>query len=226
MIRRVEVLDKRSTSPSVMDAWQSVVDSQRSSSISAFISQPAHAQLAGQIAVVLGDDLFGSIPSEVVDIISRHDAGWAETDLMALENESGEPQLSFLSVSAAVGVSAWRRSIAAAEAVSPLAAALTRRHFWLLAPRDDDFAHQEFIEEQEVCMQEQKRTGYPGSDLTRFTAALGFCDLLSLHLCSGRAVCVQLTLSHPADPASRMAEQVTVSISNGEVRSKGRSGLS
>jgi hypothetical protein len=205
-----------------MDAWHSLVDSQRSSSINAFISQPAHARLAGQIAAVLDDGLFGGIPGEVVDVISRHDAGWAEPDLLAIEDEIWHTPISFLSVSPAIGVSAWRKSIASAEAVSPLAAALTRKHFWLLVPRDDHFAHQEFIEEQEACMQEQKRTGYLASDLARFTSALGFCDLLSLHLCSGSENCVRIPLAHPADLPSRNAEQVTVSVTNGDVQSNGR----
>ena len=55
-------------------------------------------------------------------------------------------------------------------------------------------------------------------DLDRFSAALGFCDLLSLCLCSGLAGSVQVPLSHPADPASRHADKVTIFLAGETVR--------
>jgi hypothetical protein len=114
-------------------------------------------------------------------------------------------------------VSAWRKSIAAAGAVSPLAEALTRKHFWLLAPRDGDPMHQEFLKEQEIRVQNPAGAEYASSDWDRFTSALGFCDLLSLHLCSGSPNCVRIPLAHPADPNSSAAEHVTISVTHGEV---------
>ena len=202
-----------------IDAWQSVADSQASGgNVTAYISQVAHADVAGQIASVLDQALFGSLPDSVIGVIARHDAGWAESDLKALESDFEDSAISFLSVSPAIGVSAWRKSIAAAEAVSPLAAALTRKHFWLLAPRDDDPVHQEFLKEQGVHLQHTDGAEYASSDLDRFASALGFCDLLSLHLCSGSPNCVRIPLAHPADPNSSGAEHVTISVTHGEVR--------
>ena len=94
---------------------------------------------------------------------------------------------------------------------SPLAGILTSRHFCLLAPRDDDPHHAAFVD-QENRRRDPLEAASPVSrdDLDRFSAALGFCDLLSLCLCSGLAGSVQVPLSHPADPASRHAAKVTI----------------
>ena len=58
----------------------------------------------------------------------------------------------------------------------------------------------------------------PRDDLNRFTAALGFCDLLSLCLCSGLRGAVQIPLAHPADAASQHAPKVTVSLAGETLR--------
>ncbi len=50
------------------------------------------------------------------------------------------------------------------------------------------------------------------------SAALGFSDLLSLCLCSGLAGSVQVPLAHPADPASRHADKVTIFLAGETVR--------
>jgi hypothetical protein len=144
--------------------------------------------------------------------------GWAEFDLAALENASKELPASFLGVPPEIGVAAWRRSIAAAERVSSLAGALTRKHFFLLTPRDRDAAHRQFIEEQVPRVQEEeaRRESSP-PDQERFSAALGFCDLMSLHLCSGSHTSVRIPLAHPADPASCKADDVTVSVAEGVI---------
>jgi hypothetical protein len=186
--------------------------------IDGYISQPAHGVLAGQIASIVDEELFGSIPTSVIDVIARHDAGWAESDLAALEGNEKEAPISFLSVAPEIGVSAWRKSISTAAALSPLAELLTTMHFWLLAPRDGDPVHQEFIKDQELRIQRMDSAGYPASDVDRFTSALGFCDLLSLHLCSGSASSVRIPLAHPADPGARGAEHVTISVADVEVR--------
>ena len=184
-----------------------------------YISQPSHAASAGQIASALDDSLCGVIPEEVVEIIGGHDAGLAQFDLAALESASTKLPLSFLRNPQETGVAAWRRSITAAEGVSFLAGALTRKHFFLLAPRDHDAAHRQFIEEQtlRVC-EEEKRLKECLPDHDRFTAALGFCDLMSLHLCSGSSANIRIPLTHPADPASHQADYVTVSVSEGLIQ--------
>jgi hypothetical protein len=163
--------------------------------------------------------LFGRIPKEVVEIIGRHDAGWAAFDLAALESASTKLPLSFLGNPPEIGVAAWRRSITAAEKVSFLAGALTRKQFLLLAPRDRDAAHRQFIQEQAPRVQEEEtRLKERLPDRARFTAALGFCDLMSLHLCSGSNASVRIPLTHPADPASHKADYVTVSVAEGVIQ--------
>lgn len=113
----------------------------------------------------------------------------------------------------------WRRSIAAAERVSSLAGALTRKHFFLLAPRDRDAAHRQFIEEQAPRVaEEEARLKGSLHDQERFTAALGFCDLMSLHVCSGSNASVRIPLAHPTDPASHKAGYVMVSVAAGVIQ--------
>jgi hypothetical protein len=40
---------------------------------------------------------------------------------------------------------------------------------------------------------------------------------MSLHLCSGSHTSVRIPLTHPADPASRKADYVTVSVAEGVI---------
>lgn len=204
----------------ICDGWQNFADSQNSRNpILGYISQPPHAVLASQIASALDDSLFGSIPEEVVEIIGGHDAGWAEFDLAALECASTKLPFSLLGNPPEMGLAAWRRSITAAKEVSFLAGALTRKHFFLLAPRDRDAAHRQFIEEQAPRVQEEEaRLKSSLTDQDRFTATLGFCDLMSLHLCSGSNASVRIPLTHPADPASHKADYVTVSVADGVIQ--------
>jgi hypothetical protein len=185
--------------------------SRSENAITGYVSHPTHANLAGQIAAGLAESLFGELPDAVVDIISKHDVGWAEVDLIALEHAAGKRPDSFLRITPSCAIAAWHRSIAAAEKVSPLAAHLTRKHFYLLAPRDHDRAHQDFIEEQGNCLAAGDGSTYPVADLERFVAALGFCDLLSLHLCSGSGRSVRIPLAHPADPTAHFVRSITIS---------------
>lgn len=197
-------------------AWQTFAKTQQATShIIGCISQPAHAALAGRLAATLNPTIFGALPSEVIDTIGRHDTGWAEADFAALECAAERQPQSFLSHPSEGAVRAWRKSIREAEARSPLAGILTSRHFCLLAPCDSDPHHDAFVEEETRRRGPQEATStYSSDDLTRFTAALGFCDLLSLCLCSGLTGNVPMPLAHPADPAARHAPNVTVSIAN------------
>ena len=106
----------------------------------------------------------------------------------------------------------WRASIRSAERQSLLAGILTSRHFCLLAPQNNAVHHQFWKEETE--RRELIERGYSEfSDLDRFTAAMGFCDLLSLFLCSGVEERAMLPLAHPANPESRKAPQLTIKVS-------------
>jgi hypothetical protein len=171
--------------------------------------------LAARLAAALNPSIFGPLPSEVIDTIGRHDTGWAEPDLAALECAGEKPPQSFVTYPSAGAVNAWRKSIREAEARSALAGILTSRHFCLLAPRDSDPHHDAFVEqEKQRRIPQEAASSHSSDDLLRFTAALGFCDLLSLCLCSGLTGTVQMPLAHAADPAARHAQKVTVSFAN------------
>jgi hypothetical protein len=198
--------------PAGQDAWQAFAKIQQPPTLSTqgtlagCITQPAHAALAARLAAALDPGVFGALPSEVIDAIGRHDAGWAEPDLAALECVGEKPPHSFLAYPAEAAVDAWRKSIREAEARSALAGMLTSRHFCLLAPRDSDPYHAAFVEQENQRRAPHEATSSTlRTDLNRYTAALGFCDLLSLYLCSGLTGAVRIPLAHPADPAAQHA---------------------
>jgi Protein of unknown function (DUF3891) len=196
--------------PAGQDAWQAFAKTQQPlplstpGTLAGCITQPAHAALAARLAAALDPSVFGSLPPEVIDAIGRHDAGWAEPDLAALECVGEKQPHSFLTYPPEDAVDAWRKSIREAETRSSLAGILTSRHFCLLAPRDSDPHHAAFAEQESARRApHEAASSIPSSDLDRYTAALGFCDLLSLYLCSGLTGAVQIPLAHPADPASQ-----------------------
>jgi hypothetical protein len=212
--------DASATEASGQEAWPAFGKTQRTSGrFAGCISQPAHAALAARLAAALKPEVFGVIPPEVIDAIGRHDVGWADHDLTALEWAGERQPQSFMAYPPEVAVQAWRKSIREAETRSPLAGILTSRHFCLLAPRDSDPHHAAFVD-QESRRRDPLEAASPLSrdDLDRFTAALGFCDLLSLCLCSGLAGSVQVPLAHPADPASQQTSKVTVMLAGETVR--------
>jgi hypothetical protein len=201
-------------------AWTTFVPSQAvDASILGYISQPAHAALAGRLALALNGQFFGQVPEEIVETIGKHDTGWAEVDLGALEDVEHTPPISFIFTPSAIAVRAWRKSIADAETRSPLSAYVVRSHFCLLAPRDEDIEHELFREEEEVRLRIAiTDLNHDVRDLERFIAFLGFCDLLSLHLCSGWPNDFELPLAHPAHPSSSDARSIPISIHEGVVR--------
>jgi hypothetical protein len=211
--------------PAGQDAWPAFAKTQQvppgniSETFAGCISQPAHAALAAQLAQALKSEIIGPLPPEVIDAIGRHDAGWAGPDLAALEYIGEKQPQSFVAYPAEGAVDAWRKSIREAETRSPLAGILTSRHFCLLAPRDNDPHHAAFVE-QETQRRAAHEAGSPLSraDLDHFTAALGFCDLLSLCLCSGLTGAVRIPLAHPADPASQHAPQIIASLAGETLR--------
>jgi hypothetical protein len=207
------------------DAWPAFARTQQLAPGTIFntfagcISQPAHAALAAQLAKALKPEIFGPLPPDVIDAIGRHDAGWAGPDLAALEYIGEKQPQSFVTCPPEGAVHAWRKSISEAETRSPLAGTLTSRHFCLLAPHDNDPHHTAFVE-QENQRRAPQEAALPlsRSDLDRFTSALGFCDLLSLCLCSGLNGVIRIPLAHPADPVSQHATRVSVSIGRETIR--------
>jgi Protein of unknown function (DUF3891) len=194
--------------------WEAFVKTQRTRRYEGLISQPAHAALAGRLAAALEDAVFGTIPREVIDTVRLHDAGWAVPDLTALECCVEEQPRSFLNEPPEKAVDSWRRSVREAEDRGLVDGILTSRHFCLLAPRDDHPAHDEFIR-AETGRRESREAECDVSpeELDRYTAALGFCDLLSLCLCSGLDGTIRMPIAHPAAPEAKDAEQIPVSIS-------------
>ena len=202
--------------PAGQDAWQAFAKTQQAPPLSTpgtlagCITQPAHAALAARLAAALDPGVFGALPPEVIDAIGRHDAGWAEPDLAALECVGEKQPHSFLAYPAEAAVDGWRKSIREAKARSLLAGILNSRHFCMLAPRDSDPHHAAFVEQENQRRASQEAaSSIPRTDLDRYTAALGFCDLLSLYLCSGFTGVVQIPLAHPANTTTQHAS-VTV----------------
>jgi hypothetical protein len=218
MILRVNAAAGKKTG-AIPDAWHSFIDSQKpSNTFEGFVSQPAHARLAGNIAAVLDRTVFGTLPAEVIEATSLHDVGWAESDLAALESSTESLPDSFLSLPATKAIKAWRMSIRAAEERSLLSGILTSRHFCLLAPKDVDGAHDAFRnEENKRCKALESASSYAFDDLTRFTSALGFCDLLSLYLCCGHTGAITLPLTHPADPQANQARRAILNVTQNEL---------
>ena len=196
---------------SATEPWAKFVESQNTYiPVLGYISQPAHAALSGRLAAALNGTLFGQVPEDVIAAIGNHDAGWAQLDLAALEDAVRSFPLSFISMPAAISVSAWHRSIAEAQCRSSLSTLVVRSHFCLLAPRDGDAEHEVFRKQETEHLQRTAREiAHSAADQKRFVDLLGFCDLLSLQLCSGWPAEVQVPLAHPS---SKDAEQITISI--------------
>ena len=88
------------------------------------------------------------------------------------------------------------------------------RHFTLLAGHDA--VHQRFVE-AEKARQRKLAASANEVDLARWTAALGFCDLVSLSLISGLSR-VELPLAHPASPEAQTAARVRMQVTGRHLR--------
>ena len=213
MILRAALTPASQANPAA-EPWAKFVESQNTYiPVLGYISQPAHAALSGRLAASLNGKLFSEVPEEVIAAIGNHDVGWAQPDLAALEDAEHRSPLSFISMPAAISVNAWRKSIAEAQCRSPLSTFVVRSHFCLLAPRDGDAEHEVFRKQEMAHLQRTApEIAHSAPDQKRFVDLLGFCDLLSLHLCSGWPTEVQLPLAHPADPSSKDGEHITILI--------------
>ena len=101
MILRID--DASATEASGQEAWPAFEKTQRTTGrFTGCISQPAHAALAARWAAALKPEVFGVLPPEVIDAIARHDAGWADHDLTALEWAGEQQPRSFLAYPAEV----------------------------------------------------------------------------------------------------------------------------
>lgn len=184
-------------------AWQAFQETQSAADPPHVVLQPDHAVLAGEIAACLLPDAFGELPQEVVDTIGRHDSGWRDSDEAQLNAPRAAPQ-PFLAVAPEVSAACWTASVRNAERVSPLAGILTARHFCAVA--QDTPPHRAFVAAETPRIQAAERQlELPAGAVARWTAALGFCDLLSLYLCCGTSAPAVFPLAHPALPDARHA---------------------
>lgn len=183
----------------------------------AIILQPEHSKLAGELAAALREDVFGSLNPDVIRAVSEHDLGWRESDDRQMKAIGRSKPRPFPDISAEESIGAGRKSIAKAATVSPLMEVLVSRHFTTLGSGDP--TRQSFVQEETERRATIERTlQIAPADLDRWTAALGFCDLLSLYLCCGRQETVEFPLAHPADPAAEYAKKTTLAWEQGSPR--------
>ncbi len=186
------------------------------------IPQPAHAVLSGELADSLLPAAFGELPANIRQAIRMHDTGWGLLDadqIQRLRNVGSPPgkgaqrdrsarPLSFLSIPPADILAAWKASIDAMEKIAPECACIVSSHFSLLATTQDRphsaFRAQEGSRRAGLI----KRARLDPANLERWTDALGFCDLLSLYLCSGVANHARIPRVHPARKSSAPPLQI------------------
>ena len=193
-----------------VSAWEAVAQAQRAQAADyCLVHQPDHAQLSGELAQRFAIKIMPPMTDEIVRGISLHDEGWSafdcgneklqatlarySSDGVAL-NAEGKP-LSFLDIKTADFLRAWRGSIAAAEAVAPIAALMVSGHFYRLAKLGSSVGHysqedgelvRQFVEEEERRQAKLRglETRTP-EEIEYWIDVLQFCDLLSLYLCCG-----------------------------------------
>ena len=204
--------------PEGASAWARVEAAQRQRRLPCLlVPQPAHAVLAGELAA--GLTCFGELPSDIRRAIQMHDTGWAASDAQQIQRlRSGGAQachpVSFVAVPPREVEEAWTASINTVGALSKPGAMIISRHFSLLAGHDP--VHQRFFQ-AEQARQRKLANGTKEADLLRWTAALGFCDLVSLALLSGLSS-VDLPLAHPASPEAQTAARVTMHVTGPHIR--------
>lgn len=175
----------------------------------AIIFQAEHSNLAGELAKGLDYDAFGEFPVEVIQAAAEHDFGWAESDEQQMQSLGKKPPRPFPRLSVEETLPSWRESLDHARSISPLVYVLVSRHFTNLGAQDpgrEEFVYKETARRTAV----ESEQGFPNEDLRRWAGAVGFCDLLSLYLCSGSRHAVEFPLAHPADAAAEYARKVTL----------------
>lgn len=162
-----------------------------------FVTQVAHSHVAGQLARALVADAFGELPPEVAEAAADHDLGWADSDKRQIATLPDPPPKPFPAMRQDE-LASWRRSLELADSGSPLARCLISRHFSALAEQPS-LRHEIFLVTETGLRTEIERLrGFRENDLQQWAGAVGFCDLLSLYLCSGLQHTVSFPLTHPA----------------------------
>jgi hypothetical protein len=211
--------------PEGASTWARVEAAQRLKRLPCLlVPQPAHAVLAGELAA--GLTCFGELPPEIMRAIQMHDTGWAASDAQQIQRlRSGGAQaghaVSFVAIPPTEVEEAWTASINTVEALSKAGAMIISRHFCLLAGHDP--VHQRFLQAEQSRQRKLAASANDaeppkGEDLDRWTAALGFCDLVSLSLISGLSREVELPLAHPASPEAQTAPRVKMQVTGRNLR--------
>src|SRR3984885_4401283 len=205
-------------------AWARVEAAQRERRLPCLlVPQPAHAVLAGELAA--GLTCFGELPPEIMQAIQMHDTGWASSDAQQIQRlRSGGPKpdnaapVSFVAISPGEAAEAWTASIDSVEALSKIGAIIVSRHFSLLA-QHDQAGHQRFLRTERLRQLKLESSSMATrEDLERWTAALGFCDLVSLYLVSGLSSQVEFPLAHPSSPPAQTAPRVRMQVDGRKLR--------
>jgi hypothetical protein len=202
-------------------AWGVVEATQRAVQLPCLlVPQPAHAVLAGELAGGLRPEIFGELAPEIKRAIQMHDTGWASSDAQQIQRLRAEgphaskaAPVSFVDVAPTEAVEAWSASIDSVEALSKVGAIIVSHHFCLLA-HDDLVQHQRFTQAEKSRQRRlegstlQSGARPSKEDLDQWTAALGFCDLVSLYLLCGLGEEVEFPLAHPASPQAKTERRV------------------
>ncbi len=192
------------------------------------VPQPAHAVMAGEVAEALLPSAFGELPPEILQAIQMHDTGWAGSDAQQIQRlRSGQagntPPVAFVAIPPAETIEAWTASIDAVEALTKVGANIVSRHFSLLAQESQPLHRQFKLSETDRQRKLAPSTLADGKtlseeDYVRWTAALGFCDLLSLYLASGLHHDIEFALEHPAAPLASEAPRVRLQFEGEHLR--------
>jgi len=175
----------------------------------AIVFQAEHSRLAGALASGLRPDVFGELPPEVVQGIGEHDYGWQASDQSQIDYLSTREPRPFPKLTTEETIPSWNESVAHGYQLGQLQYVMVSRHFTLLGASDP--GRVEFVEAESRRRSEVEHSlACRAEDFDRWTAAIGFCDLLSLYLCSGSREPVEFPLAHPADPAASEAPKVTL----------------
>ena len=194
-------------------AWAEVEAAQRQVQLPCLlVPQPAHAVLAGEVAA--GLTCFGELPAEIKRAIQMHDTGLGRERCGSRFSGCAPGALtwprqlpvSFIAVGPGEAEEAWTASINTVEGFSRVGAIIISRHFSLLA--QNDLAHHQRFVQAEKSRQRKLEGAAKADDLDRWTAALGFCDLVSLFLLSAPGREAEFPLAHPSSPQAGTAPRV------------------
>jgi hypothetical protein len=208
---------QQESTPAAASAWAKVDAAQRRGCLPCLlVPQPAHAVLAGELAGAL--TCFGELPPEIKRAIQMHDTGWASSDAQQIERlRSGQAAkalpVPFVAIAPSEAQEAWTASINTVEKFSKAGAVVVSRHFSLIGQHDP--AHQRFLQAEKS---RQQRLGGRSGDIDRWTAALGFCDLVSLYLLSGLHGPEDFPLAHPSSLQAQTAPKVCLQIDGNTIR--------